>query len=117
VLLYAAGRRQIDRALAMGVSEGAGPAVLLVAPTSDHRDPDSDPDADADADTDADADPDAAVAALESRLDLAPEPTLGEYDDRLVREYFDVGDRELAATDATLPDLVHERVALLDVEK
>jgi KEOPS complex subunit Cgi121 len=109
VLLYAAGRRQIDRALAMGVSEGAGPAVLLVAPTSDHRDADSDPDADADSD--------AAVAALESRLDLALEPTLGEYDDRLVREYFDVGDRELAATDATLPDLVHERVALLDVEK
>jgi KEOPS complex subunit Cgi121 len=34
-----------------------------------------------------------------------------------VRAFFDVTDRELAATDGDLADLVHERVALLDVRK
>jgi KEOPS complex subunit Cgi121 len=35
----------------------------------------------------------------------------------LVREYFDVGDPELAAVEGDLADVVLERVALLDVEK
>ncbi|WP_418281782.1 KEOPS complex subunit Cgi121 [Halorubrum sp. DTA98] len=104
VLLYAAGRRQIDRALALGVSEGEVPIVAVVAdfgavsgagrPT---------------------ADLDAAVAAV-SEL-VAPGKTLGAFDETAVRERYGVTDRELAATDGDLPDVVCERVALLDVEK
>jgi KEOPS complex subunit Cgi121 len=99
VLLYAAGRRQIRRALEMGVGEGETPAVVLVA---------ADPDAD-DADEAAAAD---AVSAL-----LGPGNPLGDYDAERVREFFDVRDVELTATDATLEDLVLERVALLVVER
>lgn len=98
ITLYAAGRRQIDRALEMGVAEGRLPVVVLV----------DDPGGDADAE-------DAAADAV--RESLTPEPTLGEYDPERVRAFFDVTDRELAATAGDLADVVHERVALLDVEK
>jgi len=99
VLLYAAGRRQIRRALEMGVGEGETPAVVLVAAAPDAVDPDETAAAEA-------------VATL-----LAPGEPLGDYDDARVRELFDVTDAELAATDATLEDLVLERVALLVVER
>ncbi|RNJ25323.1 KEOPS complex subunit Cgi121 [Halosegnis longus] len=97
ILLYAAGRRQIRRALDIGVSEGETPAVVLVAsdgPTGDETRASE------------------AVAQL-----LADQQTLGEYDPDRVRAFFDIGDPELAATDATLADLVLERVALLVVER
>lgn len=98
ILLYAAGRRQIDRALAMGVDAGENRAILLVdSPTGDEA-----------AETDA-------VADLQGLYD--PESTLGEYDERAVREFFDVGDAELEVVEGTLEDAVLERVALLDVEK
>jgi len=116
VLLYAAGRRQIDRALTMGVAEGRHPAVVLVA---------ADPDADATATgetgggRDTDRTPservEAAADALRDLLD--PGETLGEYDADLVADFFDVTAAERSATDAGLPELVHERVALLDVGK
>jgi KEOPS complex subunit Cgi121 len=115
VLLYAAGRRQIDRALAMGVSEGRQSAVVLVA---------ADPTADAatTGETASGGDErapservDAAAADVADLLDSGE--TLGEYDPELVAEFFDVTDAERAATDAGLPELVRERVALLDVEK
>ncbi|SFR86650.1 KEOPS complex subunit Cgi121 [Halomicrobium zhouii] len=97
ILLYAAGRRQINRALEMGVGEGETPvAVVVHAP-------------------DEDGDESGAVAAVADLLE--PADTLGEYDEALVRKFFDVGERELAATDGTLADLVRERVALLTVEK
>ncbi|WP_277554651.1 KEOPS complex subunit Cgi121 [Halobaculum limi] len=104
VMLYAAGRRQIDRALTVGVSEGECPVVVLVATEGGSDDADRDDAVEA---TAADA-----VADL-----LSPAETLGEFDESLVREYFDVSDRELAATDGTLADVIHERVALLDVRK
>jgi KEOPS complex subunit Cgi121 len=97
VLLYAAGRRQINRALAMGVGEGHQPAVVVVH------------------DTDGDGDETAASEAVRDLLD--PSETLGQYDDALVRDFFDIGEAELAATTGTLADLVRERVALLTVEK
>jgi KEOPS complex subunit Cgi121 len=100
IMLYAAGRRQIDRALALGVSEGEGPVVVLVA---------ADPSAD-------DVGDEAAAAAAVADL-LTPADTLGKYNEALVREYFDVGDTELAATAGTLAEMIHERVALLDVRK
>jgi len=98
ILLYAAGRRQITRALEMGVNERETPAVVLVA-----------------ADDAGESDESAAAAAVEELL--TPAETLGDYDPERVREFFDVGDAELAATDASLADLVLERVALLVVER
>lgn len=95
ILLYAAGRRQIDRALELGIDTGNGPVVVLVdAECGDERD---------------------AATAVGELLD--PEDTLGAFDEARVREFFDIGERELAATDAGLAALVLERVALLDVEK
>ncbi len=105
VLLYAAGRRQIDRALAMGVEEGEGPVVVLVAARPGSGGEGGDP-----------ADSEAAAAEAVREL-LDPAATLGEYDPDLVAEFFDVTAAEREVTDATLPELVHERVALLDVEK
>jgi KEOPS complex subunit Cgi121 len=98
ILLYAAGRRQIDRALAMGVAEGEQEAVVLV----------DSPEGDEDAETD---------AASDLRGLYDPHPTLGEYDAETVRGFFDIGDVELDAVEGSLADLVLERVALLDVEK
>ena len=103
ILLYAAGRRQIDRALTMGVGEGETPVVVVV----------HDPDA-----TDDEGGPDAERDAAEDVADLLdPEQTLGDYDEARVTEFFDVSQRERDATDGTLADLVRERVALLTVEK
>lgn len=93
ILLYAAGRRQITRALEMGVGEGEQ-AVVAVVDGADER-----------------------AAAREVGAMFDPAETLGAYEEGLVREFFDVGDAELAATDADLPALVGERVALLAVEK
>jgi KEOPS complex subunit Cgi121 len=98
ILLYAAGRRQIDRALTIGVSPGRQPVVVLV--DSESGDEESERDA---------------ASAVAARLKR--EPTLGAYDADRVREYFDVGSDEIAAVDGDLDDLVLERVALLDVEK
>jgi KEOPS complex subunit Cgi121 len=113
ILLYAAGRRQIDRALEMGVSEGTTPVVALVAAdetpvreTSDETRRD---------DRDSDARERRAVDRLRERPSFEPGPVAPEPD--RVRAFFDVTDRELAATDGDLTDVVHERVALLDVEK
>jgi KEOPS complex subunit Cgi121 len=98
ILCYAAGRRQIDQALTLGVDEGRTPVVALVDVGENDAEAES-----------------AAEAALGDLLD--PGETLGDYDDRLVREYYDVDDAELGATAGSLEDLVVERVALLDVEK
>ncbi|PSP63912.1 KEOPS complex component [Halobacteriales archaeon QH_8_67_36] len=97
ILLYAAGRRQINRALRMGVSEGDCPVVAVIVDGNDRKDEA------------------AAAADLGEALDDAE--TVGDYDEARVREFFDVGDTELAATDGTLADAVRERVALLVVEK
>ncbi|MFC6723692.1 KEOPS complex subunit Cgi121, partial [Halobium palmae] len=105
VLLYAAGRRQIDDALAMGVSAGETPVVVLV----DGR---ASPDGGRGTRSDRE---DAAADGVATLLD--PTETVGEYDPETVRAFFAISDRELAATDGTVVDVVHERVALLDVEK
>ncbi|CQR49182.1 MULTISPECIES: KEOPS complex subunit Cgi121 [Haloferax] len=95
ILLYASGRRQINRAFEIGVSEGTLPVVILV-----------------DGGDEADAE-----AALFDRLDLEPAETLGDYDEALVRDVFDVGETELRVADGDLPALVRERVALLAVDR
>ena len=94
ILLYAAGRRQINRALAMGVEEGEQPVAVVV-----HG-----------------GDEEAAAQAVEDLLE--PEPTLGvAADEDAICEFFAISAREREATDASLSALVRERVALLDVEK
>jgi KEOPS complex subunit Cgi121 len=98
ILCYAAGRRQINQALEMGVSAGENRVVLLV-----------------DSSAGDDAAEDEAVDRLRDHIE--PAELLGEYDEATVRSFFDVGDAELAAVDGSLADLVLERVALLDVEK
>ncbi len=92
--LYAAGRRQIDRALEMGVSAGESSLVVAVDGPGDET---------------------AAAEAVEELL--TSEPTLGEYDETRVRSFYDIGAAELDATDADLEALVLERVALLVVER
>jgi KEOPS complex subunit Cgi121 len=106
ILLYAAGRRQIDRAFEMGVGPGATPAVVLV---------DAPPGSDTDGDDGEAADERAAAEAVRELLE--PAGTLGDCDPERVRAFFDIGADELAATAADLPALVHERVALLVVER
>jgi KEOPS complex subunit Cgi121 len=96
ILLYAAGRRQINRAIEMGVDEGTTPAVVLT-------------------DGDDEADEAAAAATLGELLD--PAETLDEFDRQRVMDFFDITETEVAATDGTLADLVCERVALLVVER
>jgi KEOPS complex subunit Cgi121 len=106
VMLYAAGRRQIDRALAMGVSEGDQPAVVLVADLGEV------PDAGRPG-----ADLDAAERAVAGLTTGDADGAATAFDADRVREFYDVSDRELAATAGDLADVVRERVALLDVEK
>jgi KEOPS complex subunit Cgi121 len=113
ILLYAAGSRQIDRALELGVAEGERDAVVLVADFGDVRGADR-PTADLD-------------RAVESVRRLAVGSTGGRveagdalpvaFDEDTVREFYGVTDRELAATNGGLADAVRERVALLDVSK
>ena len=124
VLLYAAGRRQINRAFGMGVSEGDGPVVVLV----------DDPNG---AGTEPTAAEERAAGALRGELGLDGSDGTGAgegdrggtgdgdddrdlvaaYDPGRVREFFGVGDAELEAVEGDLADVVRERVALLDVEK
>jgi KEOPS complex subunit Cgi121 len=93
ILLYAAGRRQIRRALEMGVGEGEQAVVVVVDG----------------------GDEDAAAEAVESVL-AEEQPTLSG-DEETLRAFFGVSDAELAATGGDLAGVVRERVALLDVEK
>lgn len=95
ILLYAAGRRQIDQALGIGVREGEGRAVLVI---------------DGEDET-------GAIEALSGLVEPIDEPVDGGADPNLIAAYFGITDAEREATDADLCDLVCERVALLDVEK
>ena len=94
IICYAAARRQINRALEMGVSEGEGPVVVVVDGG------------------------DEAGAADAVRELVDPGEVLGSASDPgPIREFFGITDAEVAATDAGLEDLVIERVSLLVVEK
>jgi len=92
ILLYAAGRRQIRRALEMGVGEGEREVVVVV-----------------------DGDDEAGAAEGVRGLLADERATLGG-DEATLRAFFDVGDAEYGVVD-DLSGVVRERVALLDVEK
>lgn len=103
ILLYAAGRRQIDRALEMGVGEGETRAVVLV---------------DGSGNGDTDADEAAALDAVEGLEAFdGRESTLERQDSETLCDFFEIPAAERAATDASLSSLVRERVALLEVDK
>lgn len=110
ILLYAAGRRQIDRALELGVSEGERAAVVLVADFGDVPGVDR-PSADLNGAVERVRE---LAAAGVGEFDESRDPA---FDEDRVREFYGVTDRELAATTGDLTDVVRERVALLDVEK
>ena len=97
ILLWAAGRRQIDQAIALGVTTGEVPVAVVVDG------------------------PDAAAeegAATAVRALLEPAETLGVCrDEARIRDYFAITDAEREATDAPLEALVVERVSLLAVER
>lgn len=93
ILLYAAGRRQIDRALQMGLSTGHCPVVAVVVGG------------------------DEAAAARRLREPLDPAETLGAFDEERVVDFFEVTAKERRATAGSLEEIVHEHVALLVVER
>jgi KEOPS complex subunit Cgi121 len=94
LLLYAAGRRQIDQALTLGIQAGSSPVVVAIDGSEE----------------------DAAAAVITDHLE--PAETLGTArDPAAIRRYFDINEAELAATDASLEALVIERVVRLAVEK
>ena len=93
LLLYAAGRRQINWALEMGVGEGSQ-AVVGVVDGGDEA---------------------AAVTAVEA-LFASTDPV--EWGDReTLQAFFDIGAAELAVVDGDLESVVLERVALLAVDQ
>ncbi|SEW25691.1 KEOPS complex subunit Cgi121 [Natrinema salifodinae] len=117
ILLYAAGRRQIDRALEMGVAEGETRAVILVDGWPGDAS-DDETAADGDGTDRTTADENGAIAALETMDAFVDRtPTLETRDDETLCDFFEITDAERGATDATLSAVVRERVALLDVEK
>ncbi|MFW6265408.1 MAG: KEOPS complex subunit Cgi121 [Halanaeroarchaeum sp.] len=93
VLCYAAGRRQIEQALAMGLDSGTSTVLVVVDGPDEER-----------------------VAERVASL-LAPADAVDRTDPDRIAAFFDVTDAERAASDASLESLVCERVALLDVEK
>ncbi len=114
ILLYAAGRRQIDQALELGVEAGETPVVVVVSADGGER-ADGDARASGHARAGEHADEQKAAAAVGELL--APAETLGDYDEARVCSYYGITDAERAATDASLEELVCERVALLTVER
>jgi len=98
ILLYAAGRRQINQALEMGVDEGESSVVGVVTGGDE--------------------------TAAERQLREVLGATAADDTDRVIlgdeetlRSFFDIGDAEVAVADGDLESIVLERVALLDVEK
>lgn len=95
ILLYAAGRRQINRAFEIGVSEGEYEVVIVV----DGEDADG------------------AIATLSNFVEPASWTPGDRADEERITEFYGITDAEREATDASLEALVCERVALLVVER
>lgn len=93
ILCYAAGRRQIEQALEMGLGEGTTPVLVVVDGPDEERCADQ-------------------VGEL-----VGPGEAFGRTDTDRVMAFFDITSAERSASDASVEQLVCERVALLDVEK
>ena len=109
VLLYAAGRRQIERALAMGVSPGDNKKIVIVIVDIDNNNKDLD----------------AIAEELKQRVGLEEQPmeeleleTETEEKRNKLMRFFNITDAEIEAVgERKLKMLVLERVALLEVYK
>ena len=108
ILVYAAGKRQIGRALAMGVTEGTKRIACIIVATA------------------AGTDLDAVVVAVKASTGLSEELDALQHSQlehdvskrARVKRFFGITDRELSAVgEDKLHQLVLERVALLDVLK
>ena len=121
ILLYAAGRRQIDRALAMGLDEGTTPAVVLAdaegSGTGGVEIHDGRPETGEVGAGDPPEERERATLAAVCDQGWFDPGTVELGDPERLGDFFEVGDGELAATDASLGDLVRERVALLVVDR
>ncbi|ARS89745.1 KEOPS complex subunit Cgi121 [Natrarchaeobaculum aegyptiacum] len=117
ILLYAAGRRQIDRALEMGVSEGETDAVVVVDADPAASENDDTTDLTDDQRETAALDAIAALEAVSDASSLEDDQPLESGDEAVLCAFFEITAAEREATDATLAALVRERVALLEVEK
>ncbi len=110
ILLYAAGRRQIERALAMGVSESEGEkrvAIVIV-----------------DASASGEKDLEVVTEEVKRKIGIQEEPIseleLEYKGDKKegIKKFFDITEAELKAVgESKLKQLVLERVAMLDVLK
>lgn len=107
IMCYAAGRRQIQQAMTLGVGPGTVPVVVVVDNGTLGTSPDQGPDSPGDEARAADA--------VWDRL--AVESTLDRVNTERVRAFFEISEAELEAANGALGLLVRERVALLDVEK
>lgn len=91
LLLYAAGTRQIDRALELGVNAGNTPLVIVIDGGNE------------------------AGAARSIRSFIEVSERIPSPDEGLLMDWFGIDDTERAATTASLADLVIERVVLLEL--
>lgn len=94
IMLYAAGRRQIDRALEMGLKEEDHPIAVVVDGVAE----------------------DEAIEAVEALLVDTDEETTVFGDEERLRSFFDIIDTELD-TGVDIEALILERVALLTIDK
>ncbi len=105
ILLYAAGKRQIERALAMGVSEGENKIALVIVATGEERDLEL------------------VAEAVKRKIELvewsiAELESYSETKKENLKRFFAISEAELKAVgEKKLKMLVLERVALLDVLK
>jgi len=93
LLVYAAGRRQINRALEMGVAEGAMTVVGVVEGGDEKT----------------------AVAAVETLLASTAPVEWGSRE--TLTKFFEISDTELAVVEGGIEAIVLERVALLAVDQ
>jgi KEOPS complex subunit Cgi121 len=113
ILLYVAGRRQINRAFEIGVSEGECEVVIVVDVIGGEA-PESQPEADASGDG---RDEREAINALSDLVKPADWKPGDHADSERITDFYEITDAEREATDASLEELVCERVALLVVEQ
>lgn len=141
ILLYAAGTRQIDRALELGVDAGTGPVAIVVVQAARFGIGDGDGgwDVDGDGNDDGNGDeadlkpgervevdrPNGALREVAAAIDVdgsievddGPDAIGAAADPDRIDAFYAITPAELDATSADRCALVCERVALLEVEK
>lgn len=97
ILLYASGQRQIEKALGMGISEGKNEAVFVIVPEND-----------------------AAAEAIRKTVHIKEGKNVDYSSDKRgeLMKFFGITEEEVKAVgEGKIPQLVCERVVLLDLVK